>query len=186
MTTNIKEQLEKDGYLIQEIQGTSMYPFFKEGEDKVCIERVSNPLHVDDIILFTRFDKNNKYVLHRIIEIKQDYYIVAGDNQRHSEIVFEEQIIGRVFGYYKNNIYTSLKDAEYVNYLKNLEKDLKKRKIVRTINSNSSISSLKKSILRKMFPSKNTLYQYIPLSHKYPILLPFAWVYRIFKKVFGI
>lgn len=134
MTISIKEQLEKQGFIIKEVKGISMYPLFVEGENLVQIEKVNNDIKVNDIALFIRDNDENKYVLHRVIDIKRNYYLVCGDNQNEAEVVFSKQILGKVTGYYKNKQFISLEDKEYKEYLNNLEKDITKRKTVKPLN----------------------------------------------------
>ena len=131
MTKTIKEQINVDGFIVYDFKGISMYPLFKEGEDLVHIEKYEEPLKVYDIVLFQRPNEDNKYVLHRVMKISRNKVVVCGDNQRVSEIIFKEQIIGKVVGYYKRGRYVSIEDEEYLNYLKSLDKDISKRKVLR-------------------------------------------------------
>lgn len=131
--TTIKQQLEKSEFVIHGVVGTSMYPLFVEDEDLVQIIKPKNKLKVDDIVLFTRDDNEHKYILHRIIEVKNDYCIVCGDNQNKPEVVFDSQILGVVDGYYKKDRFVSLNDEEYKDYLNNLCRDIKNRETLKPL-----------------------------------------------------
>ena len=71
-----EEVLDKDGELIFTNVGYSMYPLIKQREDILTIKK-SNTYKKGDIILY----KSNvdHYVLHRILKIKKDTIICAGD-----------------------------------------------------------------------------------------------------------
>ena len=68
--------LEKEGELFFTNVGFSMYPLIKEREDILHI-RKSDTYKRGDIILYKT--NNGKYVLHRILKIKGNIIITAGD-----------------------------------------------------------------------------------------------------------
>lgn len=120
----IEEALNKNGFLISTFKGISMLPLLDEQNDLVKLKKVDSLLEIDDMALFKRGDK---LVLHRIIDVKDDYYEIVGDNQTVIENVSFENVIGKVVGYYKKGRYVSLDSDEYKIYLNNLERDLSKR-----------------------------------------------------------
>lgn len=68
--------LEKDGELFFTNVGFSMYPLIREREDILHIKK-SDAYRRGDIILYKT--DLGKYVLHRILKIKGDSIITAGD-----------------------------------------------------------------------------------------------------------
>ena len=123
---NIKETLEKEGFIIHQIRGISMLPLLDQYDDMVKIEKAHNPLKELDMALFIRDD--NTYILHRILKVYEDSYLISGDNQNTSEKVPFDKVIGIATGYFKQKRYVSTKDKEYLDYLDNLELDPAKRK----------------------------------------------------------
>lgn len=121
----IEEALNEQGFIITKVKGISMLPLLDENKDLIKLEKVNGLLDVYDMALFKRGDK---LVLHRILEIRDGYYNICGDNQISMEKVPYENVIGKVVGYFKSGRYVSLTDIEYQEYLNNLEKDLTKRK----------------------------------------------------------
>lgn len=121
----IRETLSKENFIIHTIKGISMLPLLVQDEDLVLVERVKDNLRDLDMVLFTRGD--NTYVLHRIMDIKNSYYLICGDNQNTLEKVKKDQIIGKVTTYYKKGRKVSIKDKEYIDYLRNLECNLNNR-----------------------------------------------------------
>ena len=96
MQSQIKfeEVLEKDGELFFTNVGYSMYPLIKEREDILHIVKTSDYKR-GDIILF----KSNveHYVLHRILKIKKDKIITAGDyNYFKDQPITPDQVLGKL------------------------------------------------------------------------------------------
>ena len=90
--TSFEEQLEQNGTLVFTNKGVSMLPLLRQDRDLMVIEK-KGPERCKkyDVVLFKR---GEKYVLHRIVKVReQDYYIV-GDNCRKGEYVKDEQILG--------------------------------------------------------------------------------------------
>lgn len=76
------------------VTGSSMYPTFRSGRDTVFLRKPDAPLRKGDVILYRR--QNGRYVLHRIVRIKDGVLICSGDNQFEPERVEPEQVIARV------------------------------------------------------------------------------------------
>ena len=117
MQSQIKfeEVLEKDGELFFTNVGYSMYPLIKEREDILHIVRTSDYKR-GDIILF----KSNveHYVLHRILKIKKDKIVTAGDyNYFKDQPITPNQVLGKLVTIKK-------KDGKEID----LSKDKKARK----------------------------------------------------------
>ena len=110
-----EEVLKKDGELFFTNVGYSMYPLIKEREDILHIV-TSNTFQKGDIILFK--SKEEHYVLHRILKIKKDKIITAGDyNYFKDQPITQEQILGKLIDIKK-------KDGKVID----LSKDKKARK----------------------------------------------------------
>ena len=110
-----EEVLQKDGELFFTNVGYSMYPLIKEREDILHIV-TSDSYKRGDIILF----KSNidHYVLHRILRIKKDKIITAGDyNYFKDQPIAKEQVLGKLIEIKK-------KDGKVID----LSKDKKGRK----------------------------------------------------------
>lgn len=74
----ICEAIKDGGQFVFYPSGMSMYPTIKEKEDCVVLVEAKS-LQKNDLILYLR--DNGKYVLHRIISLKNGHYILCGDNQ---------------------------------------------------------------------------------------------------------
>ena len=76
--STFEEVLAEKGTLIYTNVGDSMYPLIKP-RDLLVIKRVELPLKRLDIPLYKR--DNGQYVLHRIIKVRKDDYLICGDNR---------------------------------------------------------------------------------------------------------
>ena len=94
MPSQIKfeEVLEKDGELFFTNVGYSMYPLIRQREDILHIVK-TNDIKRGDIILYK--SEADHYVLHRILRIKKDQIICAGDyNYFKDKPITKEQVLG--------------------------------------------------------------------------------------------
>lgn len=117
MQSQIKfeEVLEKDGELFFTNVGYSMYPLIRQREDILHIVKADN-YKKGDIVLY--ISKEDHYVLHRILKIKKDKIITAGDyNYFKDQPITYSQILGKLISIKK-------KDGQVID----LAKDKKARK----------------------------------------------------------
>ena len=91
--SDLSEQLAKEGFLVSTTVGMSMYPMLRNRRDRVVILPYNGQrLRRGDLPLYLRAD--GKHVLHRIIAVKRDHYVIRGDNTYCKEYVRGEQILG--------------------------------------------------------------------------------------------
>ena len=87
-----EEVLEKDGELIFTNVGYSMYPLIKQREDVLRIVK-TDAYKKGDIVLYK--SEIDHYVLHRILKIKKDKVILAGDyNYFKDKPISKDKILG--------------------------------------------------------------------------------------------
>lgn len=91
---SFEEVLEKDGELVYTNVGYSMYPLIRQREDILRIVKTDS-LKKGDIILYK--SSIDHYVLHRILKIKKDKIICAGDyNYWKDQSITKEQVLGQL------------------------------------------------------------------------------------------
>ena len=114
---HIEDVLEKDGIFVSTTVGKSMYPLLKNRRDTVIITATNGKrLKKYDIPLYRR---GSDYVLHRIVKVLEDSYIILGDNCERKEYgITDEQIIGYVTGMYRREKYVSPDGKLYRAYAK--------------------------------------------------------------------
>ncbi len=85
--------------------GISMRPMLREHKDIVIIERVKRKLKKNDVPLYRRANCD-KLVLHRIIKVTDNGYVIRGDNLFVNEYeVTDEDIVGVLKAFYRNGKY---------------------------------------------------------------------------------
>ncbi len=115
MSRNIEEQLESEGFYVSTTVGWSMYPMLRNRRDRVIIRPVGqNRLKRFDLPLYHRPD--GKYVLHRIIGVRDGFYIIRGDNTYQKEKVPDSWIIGYVEEFYREGKRKSVTKKGYRFY----------------------------------------------------------------------
>ena len=72
-------QLAAHGRLVYTNVGDSMMPLIRQNRDLLVVEAKPAPYRKYDAVLYKR--PNGQYVLHRIIGVRQDGYVLCGDNR---------------------------------------------------------------------------------------------------------
>jgi len=88
---SFEEILEKEGRLVYSNAGDSMLPLIREGRDLLVIERPSGRLKKYDVPLYRR--DSGQYVLHRVLKVRENDYIICGDNRWQKESGIEDRHI---------------------------------------------------------------------------------------------
>lgn len=101
----IKEVIESGGEFRMYPKGVSMLPILRQGKDSVVLVKPVFPLSRGQIIFYQR--KNGQYVLHRIVGIRKDGYVLCGDNQTYKEEGITQNMIIAVV----NKIYRGDKEV---------------------------------------------------------------------------
>ena len=97
----MEEMLNQNGEVTFIPEGISMLPVIVGGKDSVTIKKPVKRLKKFDACLYVR--KSGGFVLHRVIEVLPDSYVMSGDNQYVLEKgITDEQIIGLVVSVNKN------------------------------------------------------------------------------------
>ena len=113
---NYEEYIEKNGSLTYTNVGTSMMPLLRQGKDLFTItKRNGERCKKGDVVLYKKLP--NKYVLHRIIEVRENDYVILGDNCINKEYgIKDSDIIGIMTGYVRNGREHSISDKSYRLY----------------------------------------------------------------------
>ena len=92
--SSFEEEIRRSGYLIYRNVGDSMLPLIRQGRDLLLISRKpEGRLNQDDVPLYRR--DSGQYVLHRILKVRKDDYVLCGDNRWQRETgISDRHIIG--------------------------------------------------------------------------------------------
>ncbi len=121
----IEEVLSLKGKYIGPTVGTSMLPMLKEGRDTIVVSAKTDRLKPLDVALYKRAEV---YVLHRVIDVTDDGYIIRGDNCYANEIVPESAVIGVLTEFFRKNHHYSCMDNRYLKYAQRRVKRYKIRR----------------------------------------------------------
>lgn len=112
---DLKTILQTEGQFVGTTAGVSMRPMIKSGRDVIVVKKKTEQLKKYDVALYTRGDA---YVLHRVLEVFPDHYIIRGDNCYSDEYIPEENVIGVLTEYFKGEKRILVTDKKYLRYVK--------------------------------------------------------------------
>lgn len=92
----IREWISQGHTVTLSVRGNSMNPFLADRRDKVRIAPLSGKPQTGELLL--AYEKaRQRYVLHRLLRIQDNEYILMGDgNLKGTETIREEDLIGTV------------------------------------------------------------------------------------------
>ena len=91
--TTFEDLLARDGRLVYSNVGDSMWPFIRQGRDLLVIEPAEGRLKRLDVPLYRR--DSGQYVLHRVLAVEPDGYVICGDNRWGREYgITDRHVIG--------------------------------------------------------------------------------------------
>ena len=102
MKMKLEEYLNEFGCLTYKFVGVSMLPLLRQGRDLVIIERKGKARYQGgDVVLYRR--PPNDYVLHRVVEVHPDSYVILGDNCVAKERgITDGDILGEMTGFVRD------------------------------------------------------------------------------------
>jgi hypothetical protein len=96
----IKEILDKTGTYTGLTMGSSMQPLIHQQRDNIIVVKNKGRLKKYDIPVYVT--DSGKYIMHRIVKVCDDHYVIVGDNLIRKEYVTDDMICGVLVGFYKN------------------------------------------------------------------------------------
>ena len=111
-----EDYIEKYGTLTYTNVGVSMMPLLRQGKDLFTISKKDKRrFRRGDVVLYRR--PPNKYVLHRIIEVRTDDYVILGDNCiRKEHGIKDSDILGVMTGFVRSGKEHSINEKRYRLY----------------------------------------------------------------------
>ena len=88
---NVESELADNGVYASVTSGTSMQPLFKTNRDMIVIVPPKGELKKYDVVLYKV--ATGKYVLHRIVKVLPDKYLIRGDNTYKLEHIEKGRIL---------------------------------------------------------------------------------------------
>ena len=125
----IEEILKKENTFIYKTRGRSMEPLLAEdhGLVKIKAKDPARRCKENDVVLY-KYPGRKNYVLHRIVEVLPDSYVMLGDNCiSYERGIKDENIIGVMTAFVQDGVEKSVDDPEYLDYVRKLRAGEKKR-----------------------------------------------------------
>ena len=111
----IREKLAMGGTVIIKPKGTSMLPLIRQGIDEVVLKCPDGRLKKYDIPFYKR--KNGQFVLHRIVKVRKNDYVLCGDNQTEYEYgIRDDMIIAVVAEIVRDKKHIKTDNRQYMKY----------------------------------------------------------------------
>lgn len=137
-----EEELEQSGKLVYPNVGVSMRPLIKQDRDLLIIEKAKGRLKKYDIPLYKR--ANGQYVLHRVVKVRENDYVILGDNCVSKEYgITDSQILGVLTSLVRNGKEVDFNSFGYKLYVRARYAHYPVRVII------SRLKRLAKKILRR-------------------------------------
>ena len=116
MGISYEDYLEKNGTLTYTNVGVSMLPLLREGKDLFTVTKKGpERCRAGDVVLYRR--PPDHYVLHRVVEVKPDSYVLLGDNSVAREYgIRDEDILGVMTGFVRSGKEHSVSEPGYRLY----------------------------------------------------------------------
>ena len=115
---NADEALKENEEVAVLTSGISMEPMLRQHKDIVIIKRVNGRLKRNDVPLYRRAGCD-RFILHRILKVTSDGYVIRGDNLYTKEYdVKDGDIIGVLKAFYRDGKYYDCeKSRKYKTYV---------------------------------------------------------------------
>lgn len=114
-TQRIEEILKREGVYVSTTSGVSMYPMLRDRKDTIIVTPCKGRLKKHDVPLYRR---GEEYVLHRILKVLPDSYIIRGDNCLQTERgITDADLVGVLTGFYRGGKQVDLNGLPYRAYV---------------------------------------------------------------------
>ncbi len=112
----IEKALAERGIYASKTEGVSMQPMLVQGRDTVIIKKPEFPLKKFDIPVYHR---GTEYIMHRIIKVEKEGYVICGDNCiRLERDITDADIVGVLAAFYRNGKYVECGGDEDIKFAK--------------------------------------------------------------------
>ena len=121
----IEDVLSQNGKYIGPTVGVSMLPMLKNRRDTIVVLPKTERLKPLDVALYRR---GEAYVLHRVLSVTKQGYIIRGDNCYSDENVPESDVIGVLSEFFRKDKHYYCTDEKYLKYVQKRLKNYKTRR----------------------------------------------------------
>ena len=112
----IEDVLREEGVFVSTTVGVSMFPMLRNRKDTIIVMPYEGRLKKYDVPLYKR---GSDYILHRIVEVRPDSYVICGDNCIQKEYgITDEHILGVLTGFYRGSKQINMDGWGYKLYVR--------------------------------------------------------------------
>lgn len=113
--TTYEAELERSGSFTYTNVGVSMLPLLRQGRDLFTISKKQGRCKKYDVVLYKR--PPQAYVLHRVIEVREQDYVILGDNCYNKEYgITDADVVGVMTAFVRKGKAYSVKHKGYQLY----------------------------------------------------------------------
>ena len=114
--TRFEDVIERDRRLVYTNVGDSMRPLIRQDRDILIIEKPHGRLKKYDVPLYKR--DSGQYVLHRVLKVRENDYVICGDNCYNKEYgITDRHIIGVLTAVVRDGKEVPITDRRYRIYV---------------------------------------------------------------------
>ena len=110
----VEAEILKYGTYAANTTGVSMRPLFKTHRDVAVLKTPDRELKKYDVVLYT--GASHKYILHRVIGVREDDFVIRGDNTFAKEYVKKERILAYLVSFNRKGKHYSTDNFGYKVY----------------------------------------------------------------------
>ena len=110
----IESELATHGVYASVTKGTSMYPLFKTNRDVIIVKPPVSELKKYDVALYRSI--LGAYTLHRVIAVRDNEYVIRGDNTYKKEYVAKDRVIAVLTEFNRDGKKHTVNDFSYRLY----------------------------------------------------------------------
>ncbi len=115
--TTFEKELERKGTITYTCKGVSMLPLLRQKRDLFTVTKRQGRCKKYDVALYRRAD--GAYVLHRVVKVCEDGYVILGDNCLNKEYgIKDEDILGVMTSFVRDGKEYSVDAGLYRVYVK--------------------------------------------------------------------
>ena len=114
MEMRAEQSLDTYGIYASMTRGSSMWPLFRTHRDRVYIVKPEGELRRLDVALYP--DGQGSYIMHRVIRVREDEYLIRGDNTFALEHVPKSLVIGVLSEFDRKGRHVSVSSPVYRIY----------------------------------------------------------------------
>lgn len=112
--STVLSELNASGSYASVTNGSSMRPLLRHHKDVVALEVPECEPKKYDVVLYP--DRKGSYILHRIVKVKGDHFVIRGDNTFRPEYVPKGEIVAVMTAFIRGGKRHKVTDISYKLY----------------------------------------------------------------------